>query len=526
MANVRTLKYKLYVKNENKDEIWAYLRELQTATRSASNYLYSLYYLRDTALPPSDIHPATQGYRECRDKFPALPSTVAAKLSNTIFALYRKERKDIFAGRRGLRAYHDGLPIPERKTQVAIHRDPAGAIEIVWNTVVKGKVHLGVVLGRDRGNYSKNLVGAMNVKRAGLARIACGVSIAGESLAHEPTEANEEDSPFGAVGSAGISRHGNHGDLSFAIDDHDLYALIPVHDEPKSPDLDPSVSVGVDLGIAIPAVCAVSNSPERAYIGDRDDFLRIRMHLQSAKRRLQRNLRSTKGGHGRRKKLAPLERVEGKERNFVRQYNHMVSSRVVDFALKARAATIKLEYLEGYGSENRSSFILRNWSYYELQTYIEYKAKRYGIKVLKIDPYHTSQTCSACAHYEEGQRQDQATFVCKSCGERLNADYNAARNIARSTKIVEKREQCEYWRRQASGQPIMGLKGEGPQALSLGEPLTRLPARANLQLTTTAGAQNARATVEEMRHAQNTQIVLATKRFAATRSQPAGAWET
>ena len=55
-----------------------------------------------------------------------------------------------------------------------------------------------------------DLVGAMNVRRAGSARIACGVSTARESLAHEPTEANEEDSPFGAVGSDRRCRHGDH----------------------------------------------------------------------------------------------------------------------------------------------------------------------------------------------------------------------------------------------------------------------------------------------------------------------------
>ncbi|RHW66437.1 hypothetical protein DZC34_02565 [Clostridium botulinum] len=48
--------------------------------------------------------------------------------------------------------------------------------------------------------------------------------------------------------------------------------------------------------------------------------------------------------------------------------------------------------------------MLRNWSYYQLQNFIEYKAERVGIKVKYIDPYHTSQTCSECGNYEEGQR--------------------------------------------------------------------------------------------------------------------------
>ena len=36
---------------------------------------------------------------------------------------------------------------------------------------------------------------------------------------------------------------------------------------------------------------------------------------------------------------------------------------------------------------------------------IDYKAKKENIKVIFVDPYHTSQTCSACGHYEEGQEK-------------------------------------------------------------------------------------------------------------------------
>jgi transposase len=95
--------------------------------------------------------------------------------------------------------------------------------------------------------------------------------------------------------------------------------------------------------------------------------------------------------------------------------------------------------LDGFGQEEQHSFVLRNWSYFELQTMIEYKAARVGIKVVKIDPRHTSQTCSKCGHYEEGQKITR-DFKCKSCGEKLDGDYNAALNIARSEKIVTKKE--------------------------------------------------------------------------------------
>lgn len=193
--------------------------------------------------------------------------------------------------------------------------------------------------------------------------------------------------------------------------------------------------VGVDLGIAIPAMCALNNNEYiRKSIGSKDEFLRIRTQLQSQRRRLQKSLASTSGGHGRKKKLKALDKLKARERNFVKTYNHYISKQVVDFAVKNEAKYINIEDLSGF---NGSDFILRNWSYYELQQFITYKTAQYGIEVRKINPYHTSQVCSKCGHWEEGQRIDQAHFICKECGNEMNADLNAARNIALSTNFVE-----------------------------------------------------------------------------------------
>lgn len=79
---------------------------------------------------------------------------------------------------------------------------------------------------------------------------------------------------------------------------------------------------------------------------------------------------------------------------------------------------------------------LNNWSYYELQNMIEYKAKREGIIVEYIDPAFTSQTCSRCGNVDKENRQTQEKFKCTKCGFELNADHNASINIARSEKVI------------------------------------------------------------------------------------------
>jgi putative transposase len=51
-------------------------------------------------------------------------------------------------------------------------------------------------------------------------------------------------------------------------------------------------------------------------------------------------------------------------------------------------------------------------------------------RVEKINPHYTSQRCSACRHVHAKSRESQARFACTACGFTLNADVNAARNIA------------------------------------------------------------------------------------------------
>ena len=226
--------------------------------------------------------------------------------------------------------------------------------------------------------------------------------------------------------------------------------------------LNPERVVGVDLGINVPLYAALNDNEYGGMsIGSREQFLNMRMRMQAQKRELQRNLRhTTNGGHGRNQKLQAFKRLQDKEKNWVHLQNHIFSKSIIEFALKNKAGVIQMERLTGFGRNKNDEvdegykFILRYWSYFELQTMIEYKANAAGIEVRYIDPYHTSQTCSFCGHREKGQRISQSMFVCKNpdCtkgkGKQekdgtykgINADWNAARNIALSKKVVDRKK--------------------------------------------------------------------------------------
>jgi len=56
----------------------------------------------------------------------------------------------------------------------------------------------------------------------------------------------------------------------------------------------------------------------------------------------------------------------------------------------------------------------------------EYKA----LRVIAVDPRHTSRTCAACGHVDARSQRARA-FECVACGLADHADLNAVRNIGR-----------------------------------------------------------------------------------------------
>jgi len=62
------------------------------------------------------------------------------------------------------------------------------------------------------------------------------------------------------------------------------------------------------------------------------------------------------------------------------------------------------------------------------------------LRVERVNPAYTSLTCSVCRTVDREARESQAVFRCRSCGHTVNADVNAACNIAagRAVRGAEK----------------------------------------------------------------------------------------
>lgn len=65
------------------------------------------------------------------------------------------------------------------------------------------------------------------------------------------------------------------------------------------------------------------------------------------------------------------------------------------------------------------------------ETVLAYKLEACGGDLIRVPAHYTSQTCSACGAVDRESRKSQASFHCRACGYRADADHNAAVNILR-----------------------------------------------------------------------------------------------
>jgi IS605 OrfB family transposase len=126
-----------------------------------------------------------------------------------------------------------------------------------------------------------------------------------------------------------------------------------------------------------------------------------------------------------------LQRLSKKENRFRKDVNHCISKKIV-WGLPIGSTIIieNLKYIrERCKQRKKQRGEFHNWSFYQLEQFLIYKAEAHSCRVVYIDPRYTSQKCSKCGHTCKVNRQNQTQFKCVHCGYTLNADLNASFNI-------------------------------------------------------------------------------------------------
>jgi len=204
--------------------------------------------------------------------------------------------------------------------------------------------------------------------------------------------------------------------LSYRRDTKDFYLHVSI--EAANPAVVSDIKVlGIDRGIKNIAVCSDNKFFNgKAVKNVRGEYAKLRAELQS------------KGTRSAKRKL---KEMSGRERRFVTDVNHCIAKSIVNtgytvFALED-LGKIRVQKRKGKELDRK----LNNWSFYQLERFIGYKAEALGKRVILIDARYTSQKCSVCGHVYKGNRNG-SDFLCHNCGFHLHADLNASRNIAQA----------------------------------------------------------------------------------------------
>lgn len=223
----------------------------------------------------------------------------------------------------------------------------------------------------------------------------------------------------GSLDQLKLLRDHRKGESDLVYRDGAFYLIACVRIDPEPVNEQPSGWLGGDMGI----VTILHTSDGTEWSGG----------AVTARREKNRRIRTTCQQKGTKSAKRRLKARRRKESRFVRDVNHQISKQVVETA-KRTGTGIALEDLTGIRSRVRhrkpQRSTLHSWAFRQLGDFIAYKAEQAGVPLMWVDPTYTSQTCCECGHRDRGNRTTQATFACRRCGILLNADHNAARNVA------------------------------------------------------------------------------------------------
>ncbi|MHA1355597.1 MAG: RNA-guided endonuclease InsQ/TnpB family protein [Candidatus Heimdallarchaeota archaeon] len=114
---------------------------------------------------------------------------------------------------------------------------------------------------------------------------------------------------------------------------------------------------------------------------------------------------------------------------------HKTSKVIIQHCMKNKITTLvigrNVNWKQNVQMGKRNNQKFTSIPFHKLIQMIQYKAEEQGIIINLVSEEYTSQTCSCCGYCSRKNRKYRGLFSCKKCYVVLNADINAARNIAR-----------------------------------------------------------------------------------------------
>lgn len=203
------------------------------------------------------------------------------------------------------------------------------------------------------------------------------------------------------------------------------YVSIQVEEEQKQQPTRATAAIGIDLGITTLATC----SDGTTFANPRS----LKHKLKKLKRIQRAYSRKQKGSKNREKSRKKIAVLHARIANIRKDSLHKFTT----YACKNHAhITIEDLCVAGMLKNHHLAQAIADTSMGEIKRQLQYKAEKFGTRVLVIDRFYpSSKTCSNCGWINEKLDLSQRVFICLECGYVADRDYNAAKNILAASSV-------------------------------------------------------------------------------------------
>ncbi|TZG00032.1 hypothetical protein FW781_08940 (plasmid) [Chryseobacterium panacisoli] len=353
----RKIQLLIDVPSNEKNEIWEKLYRYQNRCFRAANFIVSHLYVQEMIkdffylteeiqYKLADANKDQMGIftrsktsttaRTVFDRFKGeIPTDILGSLNNTIQSTFSKNKADYWQGLKSLRNFKKDIPIPlPVKCISKMKYDPEKKAFCFNMFAIPVKTYLGKDFSDKRLIMERLLRGEINFCTSQI-QLKAGK----------------------------------------------IYWLAVFEFEKEKHLLQPEIIAEACLSLEHPIVAKANNV--RINIGTKEEFLYRRLAIQASQKRIQESIAFARSGNGVKRKQKALYKTENLESKYVSHRLHVYSRQLIDFCIRQQAGTLVLKNQEDkIGIAKDNEFVLRNWSYYELQTKIKYKAEKAGIELI------------------------------------------------------------------------------------------------------------------------------------------------
>ncbi|MFB6228600.1 MAG: RNA-guided endonuclease InsQ/TnpB family protein [Halobacteriales archaeon] len=178
---------------------------------------------------------------------------------------------------------------------------------------------------------------------------------------------------------------------------------------------------GVVLGVDLNVTGAFAVTSTGAFIGSADYLTHKRDQYEQRRATLQQT--GTRSAH------LTIQSIGSRFSDWSLDWLHNRANDLIAEAQDAGVDGIIFENLDHIRENIANGSKFQQWAYAKFVELVEYKVESTALFVDTVNPAYTSRRCSHCGFTHEDNREDKR-FACQDCGYELNADYNAAKNIA------------------------------------------------------------------------------------------------